>query len=61
MFEGGNDLVEAVLVAGGCSLDRDTVALLEAGGLHVDHVETYYLKGDPKLLGWTTQGRATRR
>ena len=46
-------------IAGGCSLDRDTVALLEAGGLHVDHVETYYLKGDPKLLGWTTQGRAT--
>lgn len=48
-------------IAGGCSLDRDIVALLEAGGLRITELATFYAKGDPKLLGWTTQGRATHR
>lgn len=46
-------------VACGCNVDRDIPALLEAGGMTVDRLETFYAKGDPKYLGWTFQGTAT--
>ena len=46
-------------VACGCHLNRDIPALLAEGGMSVDQLETYYAKGDPKVLGWTFQGRAT--
>jgi SAM-dependent methyltransferase len=43
---------------GGCNLDRDIVALIKASGLRLEAVSAYYLAGDPKILGWTTQGTA---
>jgi SAM-dependent methyltransferase len=44
---------------GGCNLDRDIVALIAASELRLEPVSAYYLAGDPRILGWTTQGRAT--
>lgn len=46
-------------VACGCNIQRDIPALIEAGGMTVDHLDTFYAKGDPKVLGWTFQGRAS--
>ena len=46
-------------MACGCNIQRDIPALIEAGGMAVDHLETFYAKGDPKILGWTFQGRAS--
>ena len=45
-------------VACGCNIQRDIPALIEAGGMVVESVERFYAKGDPKVLGWTFQGRA---
>lgn len=46
-------------IACGCNVDRDIPALLEAGGMTIDELATFYAKGEPKVLGWTYQGRAT--
>lgn len=46
-------------VACGCNIQRDIPALIEAGGMVVKEVERFYAKGDPKILGWTFQGRAS--
>lgn len=46
-------------IACGCNVDRDIPALLRAGGMTVDRLDTYYAKGDPKYLGWTFQGSGT--
>lgn len=45
--------------AGGCNLNRDIPALIEAGGLHIERLETYYNEGDPKVMGYTYEGVAT--
>ena len=45
-------------VAGGCSLNRDIPAIIEAGGLTIDQMHTYYAKGDPKTHGWMFEGIA---
>jgi ubiquinone/menaquinone biosynthesis C-methylase UbiE len=45
-------------MACGCNCNRDIPAIIEAGGLTFDHVDTYYAKGDPKYLGWMYQGVA---
>ena len=42
----------------GCSLTKDIPAILEAGGLTVEELDTYYAKGDPKTHGWTFEGVA---
>ena len=47
-------------VACGCNIQRDIPALIEAGGMAVESVQTFYAKGDPKVLGWTFQGTAVR-
>ena len=46
-------------VACGCNLDRDIPSILEAGGLRVDSLKSYYMKSDPKILGWTFEGVAS--
>lgn len=46
-------------VAGGCHLNRDIPALLEAGGMTVVRLETYYGKGEPKPYGYLYEGTAT--
>jgi ubiquinone/menaquinone biosynthesis C-methylase UbiE len=45
-------------VAGGCHLNRDIPALLEAGGLRVDRLETFYAEREPKPLGFLYEGVA---
>lgn len=46
-------------IACGCNITRDIPALITEGGLAVGQLETYYVKGDPKALGWTFEGQAT--
>jgi ubiquinone/menaquinone biosynthesis C-methylase UbiE len=46
-------------VACGCNLNRDIPALIAEGGLGIEELDTYYAKGDPKVVGWTFEGRAT--
>lgn len=46
--------------AGGCHLDRDIPTILAQGGLQVADLATYYTESEPRLLGWTYEGRATR-
>lgn len=45
-------------VACGCNMNRDIPAIIEAGGMTIDSLDTFYAKGDPKILGWTFQGVA---
>ena len=45
-------------VACGCNLNRDIPSLIESGGLTIEHLQTYYAKGEPKTFGWTYQGVA---
>ncbi len=43
----------------GCLLDKDIVTLMDAAGLTVTALDTYYEKGAPKPAGYTYEGRAT--
>jgi ubiquinone/menaquinone biosynthesis C-methylase UbiE len=43
----------------GCNLNRDIPALVRGAGLRIDHLDTYYSKGEPKVFGWTFEGVAT--
>ena len=45
-------------VACGCNLNRDIPAIIEEGGMTVTSLDTFYAKGDPKVVGWTFQGTA---
>jgi len=45
-------------VACGCNLNRDIPAIIEDGGMTMATIDTFYVKGDPKILGWTYQGTA---
>ncbi|MCW2570969.1 MAG: hypothetical protein JWO88_1027 [Frankiales bacterium] len=45
-------------VAGGCHLNRDIPAIVQAGGLAVTELSTYYGKGEPKPYGFLYEGRA---
>jgi ubiquinone/menaquinone biosynthesis C-methylase UbiE len=45
-------------VAGGCNLNRDIPALIEAGGFRIAALDTYYGRGQPKPLGYLYEGRA---
>lgn len=45
-------------LACGCNLDRDIPSIIEEAGLQVGPVETYYVKGGPKMFGWTFEGTA---
>jgi SAM-dependent methyltransferase len=47
-------------VAGGCHLNRDIPALLEAGGFAIEEMETFFLKGSPKAWSYMYVGRARK-
>lgn len=47
-------------LACGCSLTRPIPKIIEAGGLEVDRLDTYYAKGEPKTHGWTFEGTASK-
>jgi SAM-dependent methyltransferase len=45
-------------IAVGCHLNRDIPGLIEEAGLEVTCLDTYYVEGGPKVLGWTFEGVA---
>ena len=45
-------------VACGCNINRDIAALITRAGMVVEDLDTFYVGGAPKPLGWTFQGRA---
>jgi SAM-dependent methyltransferase len=45
-------------VAGGCHLSRDIPAIIEAAGMTITHLDTYYGKGEPKPYGAIYEGVA---
>lgn len=45
-------------LAGGCHLTRPVGATLTAAGLTLGDIETMYLPGTPRLLGWNEWGEA---
>jgi ubiquinone/menaquinone biosynthesis C-methylase UbiE len=47
-------------VAGGCNLNRDIPAIVQAGGLTITALDTVYGKGEPKPYGFLYEGRAVR-
>lgn len=42
----------------GCNLNRDIASIIEDGGMTITSLDTFYAKGDPKVVGWTFQGTA---
>lgn len=47
-------------VAGGCNLNRDIPALLQAGGFQIDSLEQRYLPSTPRFAGYNFWGTAYR-
>jgi ubiquinone/menaquinone biosynthesis C-methylase UbiE len=45
-------------LAGGCHLNRDMPSIVTAAGFHIDRLQTFLVKGQPKVVGWTFQGVA---
>jgi ubiquinone/menaquinone biosynthesis C-methylase UbiE len=45
-------------IGGGCHLGRDIPAIIEAGGLRITNMQTYYGKGEPKPYASTYEGAA---
>jgi ubiquinone/menaquinone biosynthesis C-methylase UbiE len=45
-------------IACGCNMNREIPDLVRAGGMEIEELETFYAKGDPKILGWTFRGVA---
>jgi SAM-dependent methyltransferase len=48
-------------LAGGCHLTRHISEDIERAGFHIEKIETYYFKGEPKPMGYTYEGRAISR
>jgi ubiquinone/menaquinone biosynthesis C-methylase UbiE len=44
---------------GGCHLTRDIPGLLRGAGFVIDSMTTYQHPKEPKIFGWTFEGRAT--
>ena len=39
-------------------MNRPITTIIEDGGMTITSLDTFYAKGDPKVLGWTYQGTA---
>lgn len=48
-------------LAGGCHLTRRIPEEIEQAGFVIDQLTTYYFKGEPKVTGYTFEGRAIKR
>ena len=48
-------------LAGGCHLTRRIADSIEQAGFTVTQLDTYYFKGEPKVFGYTFEGRAAKR
>jgi len=46
--------------AGGCNLNRDIEALISNTGFNFIELKNYYMKRDPKILGYMYEGIATK-
>lgn len=46
-------------IGGGCNLNRDIAAIVEAGGMRIGRLDRYYSKGEPKAFGAMYEGVAT--
>jgi ubiquinone/menaquinone biosynthesis C-methylase UbiE len=46
--------------AGGCHLTRRMPEFIENAGLGIEHLDTYYFKGEPRPYGFTFEGRALK-
>ena len=47
-------------VAGGCHLTRQIPEIIERAGLRLDALDTYYMKGEPKMLAYPYEGVARK-
>src|SRR5207244_5877955 len=47
-------------LAGGCHLTRRISNSIEQAGFEIEHLDTYYFKGEPKIFGSTFEGRARK-
>ena len=47
-------------LAGGCHLTRQIDESIEKAGFGIEHLDTYYIKGEPKPFGYTFEGRAVK-
>jgi len=47
-------------LAGGCHLTRRIPEEVERAGFTVDQLNTYYFRGEPKVTGYTFEGRAIK-
>lgn len=47
-------------LAGGCHLTRRIPESIERAGFELEQLDTYYVKGEPKPMGYTYEGRAVR-
>jgi ubiquinone/menaquinone biosynthesis C-methylase UbiE len=47
-------------VAGGCHLTRKIPEHIRGAGFTMDTLDSYYFKGEPKPMGYTFEGRATK-
>ena len=45
---------------GGCHLTRPIDDCIRRAGFNIEALTTYYLKGEPKLFGYTFEGRALK-
>lgn len=48
-------------VSGGCHLNREVSAMIDAAGFQLDWVESAYLPGTPRFAGYNTWGAASPR
>ena len=47
-------------IAGGCHLTRRIPEMIERAGFRLDALDTYYLKGEPKMFAYTYEGVARK-
>lgn len=47
-------------LAGGCHLTRDIPQMISDAGFALEQLQTYYFKGEPKVFGYTFEGRAVK-
>ena len=48
-------------IAGGCNMNRDIPDLLQKSGFAIDKIDTMYLPGTPRVLGFNYWGTASRK
>jgi ubiquinone/menaquinone biosynthesis C-methylase UbiE len=47
-------------LAGGCHLTRRIPEVIKSAGFRLEHVDSYYFKGEPKPFGYTFEGHAVK-